>query len=99
MKLTESVGAPLSEVGALAGTFVEVISNPGRCRSAKPDLLTGQHTDLYTTRAPGKAAVNGVLSVARSILVRAAFLRRVRLTLSPNPPPRTGLRLISYFKR
>jgi hypothetical protein len=29
-------------------------------------LLTGQHTDLYTTRAPEKAAVNGVLSIIRS---------------------------------
>jgi hypothetical protein len=37
--------------GALAGTFVLAISNPGRCRSVKLCLLTGQHTDLYTTRA------------------------------------------------
>ena len=37
--------------GALAGIFVQSISNPGRCRSVKLRLLTGQHTDLYTTRA------------------------------------------------
>jgi hypothetical protein len=45
--------------GALAGTFVLSISNPGRCRSAKQGLLTGQHTDLYTTRAPVRPASGG----------------------------------------
>ena len=39
---------PRLQVGALAGTSVAVISNPGRCRSANRGLLTGQHTDLCT---------------------------------------------------
>jgi hypothetical protein len=47
------------QIGALAGIFVTANSNPGRCRSAKRLLLTGQHTDLYTTRAPVVAAMMG----------------------------------------
>ena len=43
---------PRLQVGALAGTSVAVISNPGRCRSANRGMLTGQHTDLCTGIRP-----------------------------------------------